>query len=121
MAHRIAKGAKVKKGERRPNSGRAKGTPNKFTIEAKEMVLESLQELGGVDYLKRMGEDYPKEYLALLSKLLPKAVDQHVTGDHQLVIISEFDTLDGPQELPPAEDDVKLISCESIEDDPDFQ
>lgn len=131
MAHKIAEGATVKKGERRANSGRKKGQTNRQTKQAKALVMEALDKLGGVDYLVQLANEYPKEFLAsMLSKLIPKAVDKHVTGDHQLVIISEFDMLDDVDALPPPEG-VTLISPEdkaillsedtSIENDPDFQ
>jgi hypothetical protein len=62
-------GGGSKPGERR--GGRAKGTPNKFTGALKDMVLEALNDAGGVDYLKRQADENPTAFLTLVGKVLP--------------------------------------------------
>lgn len=61
-----------KPGERR--GGRAKGTPNKVTKELKEMVLQALDQAGGVTYLTQQARDNPGPFLTLLGKVLPLQV-----------------------------------------------
>ena len=51
--------------------GRPKGLRNKVTTQLKEMVLEALDNAGGVEYLTRQANDNPRAFLALLGKVLP--------------------------------------------------
>ena len=44
---------------RTPGSGRSRGTPNRVTAQLREMTLEALERLGGVDYLEWLGENEP--------------------------------------------------------------
>ena len=52
--------------------GRQKGTPNKLTAEVKDMVRQALDDLGGVEYLKKTAKEQPRAFLALVSKLIPQ-------------------------------------------------
>ena len=61
-----------KPGERR--GGRTKGTPNKLTKEVKEMILEALDNAGGVEYLTRQADENPKAFLTLVGRVLPLQV-----------------------------------------------
>ena len=65
-----------KPGERR--GGRKKGTPNKFTAELKEMILQAAEQAGGeggtVGYLKTQATANPGPFLSLLGKVLPLQV-----------------------------------------------
>jgi hypothetical protein len=67
------------KGFRPPNAGigKAKGTPNKVTAEVKAMILEALDNAGGVSYLTSQANENPKAFLTLVGKVLPL----QVTGD----------------------------------------
>lgn len=60
-----------KKGEKRPKQGQR--GPNKVTKELKEMILQALDESGGVDYLVRCANnDRTKAaFLGLIGKVLP--------------------------------------------------
>lgn len=51
--------------------GRRRGVPNKFTAELREVILQALEEAGGVDYLVRVSRDNPAVFCALLGRLLP--------------------------------------------------
>lgn len=51
--------------------GRSKGTPNKMTASLKEMILSSLHEVGGAEYLKKQSYENPSAYLTLVGKVLP--------------------------------------------------
>jgi hypothetical protein len=51
--------------------GRQKGTPNKATAAIKDSVLQALDEVGGVDYLKRVANENQAAFCTLLGKILP--------------------------------------------------
>lgn len=54
--------------------GRQKGSLNKTTKELKEMILQALDESGGIDYLKQTAIDHPTAFMTLLGKVLPLQV-----------------------------------------------
>jgi hypothetical protein len=51
--------------------GRKKGTPNKTTALIKDMIIEALNESGGVDYLVDVAKDHPTAFCTLLGKVIP--------------------------------------------------
>jgi hypothetical protein len=63
---------------RQKTGGRTKGTPNKVTKEVKEMILQALDEAGGVEYLRARALDTPGPFLTLVGKVLPL----QVTGEN---------------------------------------
>jgi hypothetical protein len=60
--------------------GRRRGTPNKFSRELKEMILEALDRAGGVEYLTKRATDTPGPFLALVGKVLPMSVKTQGSG-----------------------------------------
>lgn len=60
-----------KKGEKKPNQG--KRGPNKVTKELKEMILQALDNSGGVEYLEQRANDprTASAFLSLVGKVLP--------------------------------------------------
>jgi hypothetical protein len=64
------------KGTRPPAAGRGRklGEKNKIPGAVKDMVLAALNEVGGIEYLKRQAEKNPVAYMALLGKILPTQV-----------------------------------------------
>ncbi|HRH29949.1 MAG TPA: hypothetical protein PKV17_14305 [Aquabacterium sp.] len=61
-------------GKRKPpaKGGSRKGIPNKTTAQLKEMILQALDEAGGVAYLlKQARRRNPAPFMALLGKVLP--------------------------------------------------
>jgi hypothetical protein len=58
----------------RKTGGRQKGSLNKTTRELKDMVLQALDESGGVEYLKQTAIDNPSAVLTLVGKVLPLQV-----------------------------------------------
>ena len=54
--------------------GSRKGKPNKITRDLKEAILNTLQGLGGEDWLKKQAEKNPVAFMALLGRVLPLQV-----------------------------------------------
>ena len=61
----------VKQGGRKP------GTHNKLTTEVKEMILQALDQAGGVAYLAAQANENPGPFMTLVGKVLPL----QLTGD----------------------------------------
>ncbi len=61
-------------GGRRPGAGRKPGVPNKVPNSVKEMVLATLDDLGGRKYLKTVATEFPQSFCTLLSKCMPTVV-----------------------------------------------
>jgi hypothetical protein len=75
MLKRKAPSTAFKPGHKRiPGSGRAKGTPNKFTRDVKEALLNAFNRAGGEDYLLKLARRERRTFAALLGKLLPTQV-----------------------------------------------
>lgn len=60
-----------------PRPGRPKGSQNKVTKALKDMILQALDDCGGVDYLAEQAKENPSAFLTLIGKVLPL----QVTGD----------------------------------------
>lgn len=54
--------------------GRGKGTPNKLTGDVKNMIIEALQNSGGVEYLEKQAVENPNAFLTLVGKVIPFAL-----------------------------------------------
>lgn len=54
--------------------GRQKGTPNKLTADLKGMILQALDNKGGVKYLMEQASENPTAFLSLVGKVLPMTV-----------------------------------------------
>lgn len=65
-----------------PNAGkgRVKGVPNKVTNDVRQMLLASLNAVGGQQYLEEQATANPKAYLSLISKVIPQEVKSQITG-----------------------------------------
>lgn len=73
----------VESSKRRPpraGMGRPKGIPNKSTAAIKEMLLASLDEMGGLAYFKKQAEENPNAYMSLIGKIIPSEVKNQITG-----------------------------------------
>jgi len=57
-----------------PGPGRPKGSKNKVPQELKAMILQALDESGGVEYLKVQAHENPANFLTLVGKVLPLTV-----------------------------------------------
>jgi len=58
--------------------GRLAGTPNKHTAALKDMILQALEDSGGVEYLKKTALENPTAFLTLVGKVIPL----QVTGEN---------------------------------------
>lgn len=65
--------------------GSRKGKPNKNTQELKNMILEALDESGGVEYLVRKAND-PRTAAAFLS-LIGKVLPMTIAGDKDTPLV----------------------------------
>src|SRR5262249_32651407 len=54
--------------------GRPKGAQNKTTLAMKEMILQSLDNVGGVKYLETLAIENSSAYAGLLGKVLPSTL-----------------------------------------------
>lgn len=84
-------GVGSKPGERR--GGRKKGVPNKTTQALKDMILEALDGVGGIEYLKARAVDEPKAFLTLVGKVLPMQVTGADGGPIHVAISAVDDQL----------------------------
>lgn len=66
-----------------PNAGkgRPKGSPNRTTATAKEMILGALSDLGGQAWLVEQAEADPKAFLSLLARLIPTETSASISAD----------------------------------------
>lgn len=73
--------------------GRPKGVPNKATGELKAMILQALDNAGGVDYLERKANDprTASAFMGLIGKVLPMTIQgPGANGAHRIKIEVEF-------------------------------
>src|SRR5215831_18852756 len=67
-----------KRGDPKPaNGGRKAGTPNKLTSDVRQMILDALNEAGGVAYLRRQADENPVAFMGLLGKILPQRIESN--------------------------------------------
>lgn len=60
--------------------GRKKGTLNKSTASAKAAMEEAFVKMGGVESLKKWGNENPTEFYRLWSKLIPSDIKAELSG-----------------------------------------
>lgn len=58
----------------RKTGGRQKGTPNKVTGDARACIHEAFVELGGAEYLVKVGKKSPAVFCKLFGMTLPKDI-----------------------------------------------
>ena len=71
----------------RKTGGRQKGSPNKLTKQLKDMILQALDDSGGVEYLKQTAIEHPTAFLTLVGKVLPLQVSGEGGGALQIETI----------------------------------
>lgn len=62
------------KGGARTGAGRPKGSLDKGNAALREMILQALDQAGGIDYLARTAEQNPGAFLSLIGKVLPTTI-----------------------------------------------
>jgi hypothetical protein len=74
------------RGGPRAGAGRPKGSPNKITANLKAMILNSLDRVGGEEYLAKLAIENSSAYAGLLGKILPAvlAADADSKGGAEL-------------------------------------
>lgn len=60
--------------------GRPKGSPNKNTVAIKEMLMQSLDDVGGATYFTQLAQANPSAYASLIAKIIPAEVKNQITG-----------------------------------------
>lgn len=66
--------------------GRPKGVPNKITQDIKAMVMQALDEKGGVEWMKKQFDENPVAVMALLGKILPTQISGPEGTSGKLVV-----------------------------------
>lgn len=56
---------------KKKTGGRKAGVPNRVPAALKEMILQALTNLGGVDYLEKQAKENPQSFMTILGKVLP--------------------------------------------------
>ena len=81
-------------GKGRPKTGgRQKGTTNKITADVKAMVLDALDQAGGVAYLLTQAQSNPNAFLTLVGKVLPMTVAGD--ADNPLAVVTRIELVAG--------------------------
>jgi hypothetical protein len=69
--------------------GRQKGTPNKTTKALKDMILQALDDAGGIGYLRRQADRNPPAFMTLVGKILPQDIKARHSGEPTLAVLIE--------------------------------
>lgn len=68
-------------GKGRPKTGgRVKNTPNKVTTSVRKMILEALDESGGVRYLVEQAQANPIAFMILIGKVIPTEIKADINA-----------------------------------------
>jgi hypothetical protein len=78
-------------GGRREGAGRPKGSVNKIPLMLKDMILRSLDRVGGEQYLARLAVENSSAFASLLGKILPMtlAADAESNGGSGVKMVFE--------------------------------
>lgn len=64
----------IGKGGARPGAGRPKGSLDKGNALIREMIVDALNGVGGVEYLQQTAMSHPAAFLSLIGKVMPVQV-----------------------------------------------
>jgi hypothetical protein len=93
---------RYKNGGARPGAGRPKGSPNKLSHSLKEMILASLDDVGGRKYLGRLAIENSSAYASLIGKVLPTTLSTSESNGGigvELRLVREIVWPDGRREV----------------------
>lgn len=62
------------RGGARPGSGRPKGSLDQGNAAIRELIIQALTDVGGVDYLASVAKSHPPAFLSLIGKVMPLQV-----------------------------------------------
>lgn len=65
---------------KKKTGGRKAGVPNRVPAALKEMILQALENKGGVEYLEKQAENEPVAFMSMLGKVLPMTVNGSLDG-----------------------------------------
>jgi hypothetical protein len=63
------------RGGARPGAGRPKGSLDKGNALIREMIVEALHGVGGVEYLQQKAQTHPQAFMSLIGKVMPVQVE----------------------------------------------
>jgi hypothetical protein len=66
-----SKKSKPGKGGARPGAGRPKGSLDKGNATIRQMIVEALDQVGGVEYLAGVAKSHPAVFAGLVGKVMP--------------------------------------------------
>ena len=69
-----------------PGPGRPKGSVNSDVKEIRDMIRQSLEMVGGTEYLATQAIENPVAYMGLIGKIIPKEVSATVKGEVKIII-----------------------------------
>lgn len=70
------------------NPGKPKGATSHMTRQLKDMILQALDNAGGVDYLQQQAHDNPTAFMTLVGKVLPMTVRHSGENGGPVVIVT---------------------------------
>jgi hypothetical protein len=123
MSNPFVKGSR---GGPRAGAGRPKGAPNKVTAALKEMILNSLDRVGGEEYLMRLAIENSSAFASLLGRVLPTTLQASESngGDTVLTFQRVIVWPDGRREIEgatpkqlPAPDHSAQLACNTEDKD----
>lgn len=85
----MADSDKIKNGNRANRGGRPKGSVNKTTAAAKDIIAKAAAELGGQDRLVAWAREAPENERAFWATIFPKLLPLQVQGDGHAPIVHE--------------------------------
>lgn len=68
--------------------GRVKGTPNKVHSSVKNAVIETFNNLGGVEHMTDWAKLNPNEYYKLAARLIPTEIQAELTGNLTVNVVA---------------------------------
>lgn len=83
--------------------GRRAGTPNRFSPDLRQMTLEALHRLGGLDYLVWLGRKHPRLFVRLLIRLMPPRQVEYVEQPQPIIqVVERLDAANPPPKALPS-------------------